>query len=171
MLPAARWTRLTGTDFGCTFVDNVNQPARRPQRRNLLALSLLLIVTLVVVGGWWANAPKRTAERFIALMSRGDFESAADMLVDRQAIRTDGNGLHIRVADGTTVTIAADELPLVVMKSQGRTSRTGFGDVLLGRFHFDLTSSGPALPQEQENAIEIHGIAERNRIVLVEIEQ
>lgn len=136
-------------------------------RRLALAPLALLIVIAGFLAQTWTNLPKRTAERFLALLHDGKVAEAAALVDAPSSIAVvDDGALDLVAADGSRVRVLPAELPLVARKSDGFRMRSGLGDHLAGRFHFQVTSATFSPRDGRGSAIEVDCLAVRERIVI-----
>lgn len=143
---------------------------QRNRWRFRLMLVLIGVVAIAIGGIWWVGRPERTAENFIALVSKGQLKEADAMLVDPSSIATDAAGNVVIVAsDGNSTTLNKDELPLMGLEPFYFRAREGFGDYLAGRYRFPVVTSGPAVQQELKEPMKVSAIATGGRVVIVTI--
>jgi hypothetical protein len=147
------------------------QATRRSRWRLWLVVGLLVILALSVGGQWWVGRPKRAAEHFIALLSKGQSADTRAVLVEPASLTTEQGRVHIKAADGTTATLTEGELPLVAVVSPDLRARDGVGDYFTGRYRFQVGTSGPAVRNGQKKAIELDCTAEGDKIVITSIKQ
>lgn len=133
-------------------------------------LALIVVIAITVGASWWIGRPKRTAEHFIALVSKGQFNEADAMLLDPSSIGIDAAGtVAITSTDGNSTTLNKDELPLIALDAFYFRPREGFGDYLAGRYRFPVVTSGPAVQKEQKEPMKVSAIATGDRIVIITI--
>lgn len=135
---------------------------------------LIAIIISATAGPWWINHPKQTAEHFIALVAKGQFDAAKVMLHDSSSMAIDPAGnLTLRASDGTTATLTKNELPLVALDDfySRPPRRDGIGDYIIGRYQFEIATAGSAIQSERQEPIEIYADAVRGVIVLVTIKE
>jgi hypothetical protein len=146
------------------------QSAKKTRWHLYLALAVLLVLAVGMGGQWWLGRPKREAERFIGFLSTGKANDARAMLRDASAMSIDGNGtLTLRGADGTSATLTGGELSLVASGSRvvpGSKDRNSTGDYLARRYHFQVSTSGPAVRGGEKDQVEVRCVAEGDRIVI-----
>ena len=147
------------------------RPTNRSPWRIGFIVAMVAGLALVIGGQWWAGRPKRTAEHFIALLSKGRCQEASTMLVDATALTTESGRVLVKGADGTAATLSEGELPLVAVIAPDFRHRDGIADYLAERYAFRVGTSGPAVRHGERKAIELHCSAEGDRVVIRTIEQ
>ena len=139
-------------------------------RRVALVPLALLLVVVGFLAQTWTNLPKRSAERFIALLAKQDVAGAAALLDASSSIAVaDGGGLAISAADGSKATLLASELPLVALVTEGVRVRRGLGDHLAGRFRFQMTPKSFAPRDGRASPIEVECLAVRETVTIESI--
>jgi hypothetical protein len=136
------------------------------------ALALIVVLAIGIGGQWWIGRPKRSAEHFIAVLSKGQINDATAMLVDASAIQpaADGN-VTIKGTDGSSATLSGAELPLVALVVPDSNPRNGWDDYLAGRYRFQLATSGPAAQNGERKPTEVYCVAHGNRIIVETVKQ
>jgi hypothetical protein len=148
------------------------QTAPKTRWQLYAAVFLIVVVVIAVAGQWWINRPKHSAEHFIAVLSKQKINDATEMLADRTAIQSDTNGkITIKATDGSSATLKSDELPLIALGVPDAKPRDGAGDYVVGRYRFQLATSGPAVQNGNRKLTEIYCVADGNRIIVESVRQ
>jgi hypothetical protein len=147
------------------------EQSTKKTRWHLYVAGALLVVLAIGMGGqWWLDRPKRSAWRFIAVLSGDKANEAKAMLRDASAMVTDGSGnVTIQGADGTSATLTGGEWPLFASGSRvvpGSKDRNGMGDYLARRYYFQMSSAGPAVMSGEKSPVEVDCVAQGDGIVI-----
>ena len=136
------------------------------------ALALLVVLSIGIAGQWWFGRAKRSTEHFIAVLSNGQVNDAAAMLLDASAIQSasDGN-VAFKGTDGSSATLSHAELPLVAFGVCGSKPRNGPADYLAGRYRFQLASSGPAVQNGERKMTVVYCVAHGTGIIVESVKQ
>lgn len=127
-----------------------------------------LIAAVMMAASWWIMLPKRTADRFISLMSSGQLLEADAMLLKPSSIELDADGgVLITSNDGNAITITAEELPFSGLDDFYYQPRTKTGDYLAGRYRFPVITSGVAVHSEQQEPLTVFAMAKGDRVVIL----
>jgi hypothetical protein len=133
------------------------------------------LVVLVVIGSgfqWWVLRPKRSAEHFVALVSKQQITTAAAMLADSTSIRSEADGtLRISGMDGTSAVLTPGELPLIALGVTGAQTGSGTSDYLGGRYRFSLASAGSDTANGSRAMTEVHCVSLDGRVVVESVKQ
>lgn len=141
----------------------------KPANRNLrlVAIPLVLLVAISLAAGWWTMRPHRAADRFMSLISQGQFEAADAMLTGQSSLREQPSGeLVIVDQQGRAATIRRDELPLRPLDSFYYQPRPTNADYLAGRYHFPLAAAGPLVRSEAIEPRVVSAIATPRGIII-----
>ena len=153
-----------------------------------VVLGLIIVLMVAFVGNWWIQRPERSMQHFIALLSKGQINEAAEMLLEGSTLQMESNGIiTLKAADGMTATLTEGEygesrFNLLIIP--GTSHRNGLGDYLAGRSRFYITPvlsdaetpwtrssrSGTKSRLVRRPRIKIRCVAEGSRIVLETIE-
>ena len=139
--------------------------SRRNKKWNWVAagvLALLIAVGMFVKG--WTVWPKQTAEHFISVVSQSRYDEAQELLNEPQQLNVSDDGtLDIRAEDGTKVTLAPDELPLVAGGRKTPVSMRSSGEVLAAKNEFTVATG-------RKRTCIVHCIAERGKVRIRHVE-
>jgi hypothetical protein len=153
----------------CEMTDEPGTTKKNRWRVRVM-LALIVVIVIAIGGTWWIGRPERTADHFIALVSKGQLEEADALLLDPSSIDIDAAGnVVITASDGNSTTLNKDELPLIGLEPFYFRPREGFGDYLAGRYRFPVVTSGPAVQRELKEPMKVSAIATGDRIVIVTI--
>ena len=142
--PTAGWQLRTQTMTGKPEVTK-----RSGRLAGIIIASAIAVVMVGIISFWWIGRPKQAAERFMGLVSAGQFEEANGMLVEPASIERDAGGnVEITTSDGKTVTLTKSDLPLTALDHLYYQPRKENLDYLTGRYHFPMVSAGPPVQSE-----------------------
>lgn len=113
--------------------------------RSFRPLAVALVVATAIFGSvWWLRLPSRTAERFLGHLAAGQIEAAAAMLVESSSLRTDGERLLVRTADGREVAAPRRGATMAALEAAGLAPRDGLSSYLLAERRFAFAILGPS---------------------------
>jgi hypothetical protein len=148
------------------------QAAKKTRWQLYAAIALILVVGFGIGAQWWIGRPKQSAEHFIAVLSKGQIKDITAMLADTAAIQSNADGsVTIKGADGSSASLGNNELPLVALVVPDAQPRNGTGDYIVGRYRFQVASSGAAVQNGHRAPTEIHCIANGGRIIVESVKQ
>ncbi|MCB9913947.1 MAG: hypothetical protein H6828_02215 [Planctomycetes bacterium] len=95
--------------------------------KHVTLLAALALVALVFTLYSWGGRPHRHAERFVALLSRGEIAAAGALLHEPAELRVlEGGGLALRDEAGASVTVPRAGLPFQATGDGPRRSQLTF---------------------------------------------
>lgn len=148
------------------------QTAKRSSWHIYAALALIFVLAIGITGQWWMGRPKRSAEHFISLLSKGQIDDATAMLVDASAIQSTADGsVTFKGTDGSSATLSRAELPMVALVDPDSNSRIGADDYLAARYRFQVASSGRAVQNGERKPTEVYCVAHGERIIVETVKQ
>jgi hypothetical protein len=139
--------------------------SRRNKKWNWAAAGVLALLLAVVtfVDGWrvW---PKQTAWHFIQVVNPGSYDEAKEFLSEPgQWTITDDGGVTILAEDSSKITLAPDDLPLMVGGRKTPVSMRALGEVLAARKEFTIATG-------KKRRCIVHCTAERGKVRIRHIE-